>query len=106
RAGTGGAVMSRHRGSPRRAPETLLQPSTRQGKPHPHSHSKGGVAGSPRRRGCVGNAVPTRGKAFPHPDHIGDERLTAGTMTQAASDIDPEAQTTFGAGFSEMNLRI
>ena len=31
----------------------------------PHSHSTWGVAGSPRRRGCVGNDVPTRGKAFP-----------------------------------------
>src|SRR5690606_6154143 len=59
---TWGAVVSGHRGSPRRAPETF-SPALNPSRPtRPHSHSQGALRGSPRRRGCVGNEVPTRGK--------------------------------------------
>lgn len=40
----------------------LLQPSTRHGKPGPHSHSRGRCGVSPRRRGASATRVP---KAFP-----------------------------------------
>ncbi|PWJ72651.1 hypothetical protein C7441_1328 [Pseudaminobacter salicylatoxidans] len=64
-AGARAAILSGHRGSPRRAPEASLPALNPSRKTRPHSHSIGGVAGSPRRWGCAGNEVPARGKAFP-----------------------------------------
>jgi len=44
-AGASRSGLAGHRGSPRRAPRPLLQPSTRHGKPGPHSHSRGALRG-------------------------------------------------------------
>src|SRR5690606_26506719 len=57
--------MSRHRGSPRRAPEASPPASNPSRKTPPHSPSKGGVAGSPRRRGRPRLQARPQGKAFP-----------------------------------------